>query len=173
MTTAAVLFAAVVGANLLIDPQAVFGTGLFGRSPNANDRFERLRDYEADPSRYDGVLFGSSRAFVLPVAELSRRLDGAHFANFAVVGGMLTDFVPTLEYVLRDKILRGERLRTVVLQLDVDGFGRRPFTSEGLQYALPPAISGESRMRLWWKLLTSIQLKAWQSAIKGAGDLPH
>jgi len=173
ISAAAALFAGVVGANLLIDPQAVFGTGFFGRPANANDRYERLREYQADPKRYDAILFGSSRAFVLPHLELSGHLDGARLANFAVVGGMLNDYLPTLEYVLRDKSSRGERLRVAVVQLDVDAFGGPPFNRQGLQYALPPAISGESATRFWWKLLTSIQLRAWRSTIKGAAERPN
>jgi hypothetical protein len=160
------LFLTVVGANLIIDPQAVFGTGLFGRAPNANDRYERLQAYRADPGRFDSLLFGSSRSFVFPLDEVSRRMD-ARFATFAVVGGTLSDHVPTLEYVLRDKILRGERLRAVFLQLDIDGLGNRPFTNQGLQYVLPPEISGEDRIHYWWKFLTAIQFKAWHSAITG------
>jgi hypothetical protein len=166
ISVVAALFLAVVGANLIIDPQAVFGTGLFGRAPNANDRYERLKAYKADPTRFDSLLFGSSRSFVFPLDEVSRRMD-ARFATFAVVGGMLTDHLPTLEYVLRDKVLRGERLRAVFLQLDIDALGNRPFTGQGLQYVLPPAISGEDRIRYWWKFLSAIQFKAWHSAVTG------
>ena len=173
ITVAAALFFVVVGTNLLIDPQEVFGTGVVGRSVNANDRYARLLEYRANPGGYDSVMFGSSRAFVMPFDELSRQLGGARLANFAAVGGTLSDHVPTLEYLLRDKTARGERLRNVVLELDVDALGNRPFTNQGLQYVLPPAISGESEARFWWKLLTSIQLKAWQSTLRGSpGAVP-
>lgn len=167
ISVVAALFIAVVGANLVIDPQAVFGTGLFGHAKNANDRYERLLAYRAKAGAIDGVLFGSSRSQVIPLDEVSRRMDGARFASFAVVGGMLSDHLPTLEFIVRDKARRGERLKAVLLQLDIDALGNRPFTEQGLQYMLPPEISGEGRIRFWWKLLTSIQFKAWKSTIRG------
>ena len=72
------------------------------------------------------------------------------FASFAVVGGSFVDYIPMLEFVLRDKRARGERLRAVFLALDVDGFGSKPFTNYSNQFLLPPALSGESAARFWW-----------------------
>jgi hypothetical protein len=159
------VFLAVVGANLMIDPQGVFGTGLFGRALNANDRYARVVAYQAAPDRYDGLLFGSSRAFDLPLDELSRRMNGATFAKFAVVGGMPIDHVAALEYVLRDKAAKGRRLRAVFLLLDIDFMGNSPFTNSSNQFLMHPALSGENPARFWWKNLASIQFKAWRSAI--------
>ena len=61
MAAAFAAFLAVVAANLAIDPQMVFGTGLFGASLNPNDRYQRFLEYEANADRYDGLLLGSSR----------------------------------------------------------------------------------------------------------------
>src|SRR4051812_17808586 len=105
---AAALFVGVILANVLIDPQAVFGTNLLPRSPNSNYHYRNLAAYDAAPDRFDGVLFGSSRSQAIPLPELSRRMDGVTFANFAVVRGMLPDFLPALEYVLADKAKRGQ-----------------------------------------------------------------
>ena len=162
------LFLIVAAANLLIDPVNVFGTGLLPRAPNANDRYERVVAYRAEPGTYDGLAFGSSRAGVIPLDDLSRRMDGVNFASFVVVGGMLLDHVAALEFVLRDKAAKREPLRAVFLLLDVDVLGRRPFTNESTQFLMPPALSGENPARFWWKNLVTIQFKAWRSALVAA-----
>src|SRR5262249_28006290 len=133
------LFVAVVGANLVIDPQRVFGTGLLPPSRNGNDRYERLLEYQAAPQTYDGLLFGSSRAGVMKLDTLSQEMDGARFARFSVNGGMIVDHIAALRYVLRDKATRGERLRAVFLLLDTDSMGQRPFANQSNQYLMPPA----------------------------------
>src|SRR5262245_5702422 len=109
---AAGLFVGVVSANLAIDTQGVFGTGLLGQPLNANTRYKRLVDYQADANRYEGLLFGSSRAVDLPLDELERA-KGIAFANFAVQFGLIADDMPVLQYVLRDKAAKGQRLRMV------------------------------------------------------------
>ena len=165
-TIGAGLFLAVVGTNVIIDPQAVFGTGLLPRSWNANDRYHRLVAYQAEPDAYDGLFFGSSRAQAFPLEEISQRMNGVNFASFAVTQGALMDHVAVLEFVLRDKVLRGRRLRAVFLVLDTDSFGTRPYTNQTLQYLMPPPLSGESWGRFWWKNLTAIQFEAWESVIR-------
>ncbi len=165
---AAALFLGVAAANVIIDPFAVFGTGLLPQSRNINDRYRSFSDYQAAPQMYDGLFFGSSRAGRIPREELTQRIDGVVFASFAVVGGSFVDYLPMLEFVLRDKRARGERLRAVFLALDVDGFGGKPFTNSSNQFLLPPALSGESAARFWWKNLTSIQFNVWRAAIADA-----
>ncbi|HEY1473819.1 MAG TPA: hypothetical protein VGF53_07020 [Pseudolabrys sp.] len=162
------LFVVVVATNLIIDPQHVFGTGLLPRSPNANDRYERLHAYKAAPQRYDGLIFGSSRAVSFSPDELARWVNGVSFANFAVAGGTVVDYVAILEFVLRDKASRGERLRTVFVLLDVDDWGQQPFTNKTLEYLMPPEISGQNPLRFWWKNLIAIQFKAWSSTVRAA-----
>ena len=162
------VFLAVAGANLVIDPQGVFGTSLFGGARNVNDRYATVVAYQANPDRYDGVLLGSSRALDVPLDELSRRMNAAGFAKFAVVGGMLTDHVAALEYVVRDKAATARRLKAVFLLLDVDLMGQPPYTNRSNQFLMPPALSGENPSRFWWKNLAAIQFKVWRSAIADA-----
>jgi hypothetical protein len=161
-------FLAVIAANLIFDPQAVFGTGLFTASANNNSRYRRLVAYQAEPARYDGLLFGSSRARAIPREELSRRLDGITFADFAVDFGTIADHLPALQYVVKDKEARHEPLRAVFLLLDVDAAGERPKTNKFIQTLLPPELTGEPAARFWWRNLTAIQFEAWQSSIKAA-----
>ena len=162
------VFLAVIAANVILDPQAVFGTGLFSGSPNTNSRYRRLVAYQAEPRRYDGLVFGSSRARAIPRHELSRRLEGIAFADFAVDFGSIADHLPALEYVVREKAARRERLRAVFLLLDVDTTGVRPKANKFIQTLLPPELSGESAGRFWWRNLTAIQFAAWQSSVRAA-----
>ena len=163
---AAALFLSVVAANLLIDPQGVFGTNLLPRSPNFNYHYRNLAAYDAAPDRFDGVLFGSSRAQAIPPAELSRRINGVTFANFSVIRGMLPDFLPALEYVLADKAKRGQRLRAVFLLLDIDTFGDPAATNRYIETLLPQALSGESGVYFWWRNLTALQVRSWQRILR-------
>jgi hypothetical protein len=166
---AAALFLSVVAANLLIDPQGVFGTNLLPRSPNINYHYRNLAAYDAAPDRFDGLLFGSSRADqAIPTAELSRRINGVTFANFTVIRGMLPDFVPALEYVLANKAKRGQRLRAVFLLLDIDTFGDPAATNRYIETLLPQALSGESGVYFWWRNLTALQVRSWQSVLRDA-----
>jgi hypothetical protein len=163
-TLATGLFLAVVGINLAIDTQGVFGTGLLGEPLNPNVRYRHFVAYEAASDRYDGLLFGSSRAFDLPVEPL-QRMDGATFANFAVQFGMITDHLPILEYALREKAAKHERLQAVFLLLDADSIGDQPKTNRYLQTLLPPALTGERPLRFWWRYLTAIQVGTWRGEI--------
>src|SRR5262245_17759 len=162
------VFLAVILANVVLDPQGVFGTGLFNNSPNTNSRYRRLVAYQADPGRYDGIIFGSSRARAIPRDQLSRRHEGVVFADFAVDFGSIADHLPALEYVVKDKAARGKPLRAVFLLLDVDAAGLRPKANKFIQTLFPPELSGESAARFWWRNLTAIQFAAWESSIKAA-----
>jgi hypothetical protein len=165
---AAALFMSVVAANILIDPQGVFGTNILPRSPNFNYHYRNLAAYDAAPERFDGLLFGSSRAQATPPAELSRHINGVTFANFSVIRGMLPDFLPALEYVLADKEKRGQRLRAVFLLLDIDTFGDPAATNRYIETLLPQALSGESGVYFWWRNLTALQVRSWQRILREA-----
>jgi hypothetical protein len=162
------LFIAVAAANLLLDPLAVFGTRLVPASDDMNTRYYRFTQYEMAADRYDGLIFGSSRVAALPPEELSRRMGDVNFASFSVDLGQLTDHLPVLRYVLAQKQSRGLRLRAVFLLLDLDSFGGRPLTNSSLHFLLPPALTGESDGRFWWRNLTAIQKEAWRAALQRA-----
>jgi hypothetical protein len=164
----AALFVAVAAANLVIDPQQVFGTGLIPRIDPVNNRFARFATYQADPDRYDGFLFGSSRARFLPRDELTRRMNGAHFADFAVDGGAITDHLPVLEYIVRQKAARDRSVRAVALLLDIDYFGSPTSTNRFNNTLLPAEVSGENVLRFRWRHLTWIQFRTWRRAISAA-----
>ena len=162
------LFLAVACANVIVDPEFVFATKLLTRTGSGNERLERFRAYEAAPDRYDGLLFGSSRARFIPLDELSKRTDGVTFASFSVGQGLLSDHVPVLEYILRQKASSKTGLRAVFLLLDIDFFGTPPLTNQFNYAMLPPALMGESQVRFLWRHLTAIQFKTWRSRIRQA-----
>jgi hypothetical protein len=97
-------------------------------------------------------------------------MNGASFARFSVSFGSIIDYVPMLEYVLRDKDRKGERLRAVFLLLDAEDFGLRPPADKSIQQLLPPAVSGRSAFSFWWTNLTAIQVKAWEDVVRRARD---
>jgi hypothetical protein len=170
---AVVWLAATMAANILVDPQGVFGTPLVRGHLNANARYGAFRDYEAAPERYDAVLFASSRGNIFDRALLAEQLGVRTVANFSVPFGLLTDHLPALEFLLRDKAARGGRLAAVVLVLDADFFGKAPWTNINIDSFLPPQMSGESQFRFWWRYLTAFQLTHWKNDLRAlAGSRP-
>jgi hypothetical protein len=163
------LIAGVVGANLLIDPQGVFGTGLVPTAFNANSRYQMFVAYKKTAGRYDGLVFGSSRAANFPLDELGWKSNSVRYASFAVNAGQITDHLPVLEYVVTQKAARREPLRAVFLLLDIDNFKARSVTNRFIQTMLAPEVSGESAARFWWKNLTAIQFRAWRNSLQQIG----
>lgn len=155
-----------VAANVLIDPEGVFGTGLVVKHANANGRYAALRNYQTARQSYDAVLFASSRGHAFDRGLLAKLMEVNRVANFSVAFGLITDHLPTLEYLLRDKQAHGARLKAVFLVLDADFFGRTPWTNLNIDSFLPPEESGESRFLFWWRYLTAFQFKNWREDMR-------
>ena len=94
-----------------------------------------------------------------------RRIGARTVAKFDVTAGMITDHLPALEYVLRDKAQRGEKIKAALLLIDVDSFGKPPATNVNIDSFLPPELSGEHPARFWWRYLTVFQLRMWRGII--------
>jgi hypothetical protein len=173
---AAALLFATMAANVLIDPQGVFGTKLFVPVANPNLRYLDLETYKADPDRYDGVLFGSSRGEIFDLNALAQDLGVHAVINFSVPQGLMTDHLPALQYLLRDKASRGSRIKAIFLLVDSDLFGLEPWTDNNADSFLPPEVGGESRWRFWWRYLTIFQFATWRQYIDralGSGGAAH
>jgi hypothetical protein len=163
---AATVFIGVAGANVIIDPWRVFGVTPLPPTVNFNDRYRSYRDYEAAPQRYDALFLSSSRGRVFSLPELSRHMGNVEFADFSVSYGRLEDHLGVLNFVLRDNAARGTRLKAVFLLIEVESFGERPAASDALQLLQPPAVSGESTLRFWWKNLIAVQFAAWRRTVQ-------
>ncbi len=163
----AALLAGTMTANVAIDPEAVFGTHPDAPRANANSRYTRFIAYRDGNTRPDGVLFASSRGTGFDPNALARAMGVNDIANFSVNYGMVTDHLPVLEYLIREKAARGERLKSALLMVDVDHFGKAPWTNSNLDGFLPPAVSGEHPARFWWRYLTAFQFRVWRTTIGG------
>src|SRR6201988_284511 len=102
------LLAATMAINYALDPQYVFGTPLARHDENANYRYHRVRQYQARRDHVDGLLFASSRGRAFDADLVAQKIGARAVARFDVTSGMITDHLPALEYVLRDKSARGE-----------------------------------------------------------------
>ena len=167
IATAFALFGAVVAANVLIDPQGMFGTGLFPHKLNTNDRYLRYIDYRKSEAKVEGLMFASSRGAGIPLDVLSAH-TGVAYADFTVRAGMITDHLPVLERAIRDKAASGARLKDVFLLLDVDLIGSRPSTNRNPQTQLHPDLTGEDPKRFWIRYFTAIQFYAWRDDVRRA-----
>jgi hypothetical protein len=165
LTGAFGLFGATMAINFVLDPQYVFGTPLTRDDDNANYRYHRVRQYQAQQERVDGLLFSSSRGKAFDPALTAQKMGASTVAKFDVTAGMITDHLPALEYVLRDKTARGEKIRTALLLIDVDFFGKLPATNVNIDGFLPPELSGEHPARFWWRYMTVFQFRMWRGII--------
>lgn len=86
-------------------------------------------------------------------------------AGFAVPFGLLSDHLPFLEYVVRDRAQRGEHIGALLLIIDADHFGKAPWTNVDIDSFLPPPVSGEGVAYFWWRYLTAFQYRNWRNAI--------
>jgi len=160
------LFLSTVGANVLLDPEQVFGTGLYPHSVNANERVLHMRQYQQDADSVDGLLFSSSRGMYFDSRQLEKGMGLSHFLAASMTYGMVSDYVPILEYVIRDKAARSVKLKHVFLLLDLDLLGRPPWTNSNINSFLPPEVSEESAARFWWRYLTAFQYRYWRDVIR-------
>lgn len=169
---AALLFAATCAANILLDPEYVFRTGLFPKTVNWNERNGRLEQYKKEPRSVDGLLFSSSRGNVLKLEQLASSMNASHLMSVSVSYGMITDHLPIFEYIMRDKAAHGEHLKAVMLLLDADFFGKQPWTNSNINSFLPPELSNESPVRYWWRYMTVFQYRLWRNALRSAQIKP-
>jgi hypothetical protein len=176
------LMAATISVNVALDPEEVFGTRGAAPRVNANTRYRAYLAYRAAPKDKDGVLFSSSRGSAFDQKVLAAKMGATAIADFNVNFGLVTDHLPTLEYLVRDKAARGERLRAVLLMIDVDQFGRTAWTNRNLSAFLAPEVSGEHPLRFWTRYLTVFQFRVWLASIRRdpgrradvpAGPTPH
>ena len=166
MTGGFLLFASTMAANILLDPEGVFGTDLFPHSVNWNERNDSLRRYKQTSSATDGLLFSSSRGIYLDTDLLARNTGVAHLLSLSVSYGLMTDHLPIFEYILRDKAARGQRIKAVLLLLDLDFFGKQPWTNSNINSFLSPELTGEPPVRYWWRYLTAFQFRLWRDVVR-------
>jgi len=162
----ALLFLVTAAANVVLDPEQVFGLGLYSHRVNTNERVQKLRQYQREADSVDGLLFSSSRGKLLDPKLLAKGMGLSHFFSASMSYGMVSDYVPFLEYIVRDKAARAVKLKHVFLLLDVDFFGRPPWTNSNINSFLPPEISDESAARYWWRYLTAFQYRFWRDVIE-------
>jgi hypothetical protein len=167
------LYASAMAANVLLDPEGVFDTNLFPLSVNWNERNDALRRYKQTSSTTDGLLFSSSRGTFLDPDLLARNMGAAHLLSLSVSYGLMTDHLPIFEYIIRDKAARGQRINAVLLLLDLDFFGKQPWTNNSINSFLPPELTGEPPLRYWWRYLTAFQFRLWRDVVRAKLADPH
>jgi hypothetical protein len=163
---AAFLFLSTAVANVILDPEGVFGTGLFSHRVNINERSLKLKMYRQEADSVDGLLFSSSRGNLLDPQQLAEGMGLSHLFSASVSYGMVSDYLPILKYIIHDKAGRAVKLKHVFLLLDVDFFGRPPWTNANINSFLPPEISDETAARYWWRYLTAFQPRLWRDVIR-------
>jgi hypothetical protein len=160
------LLAGTVAANVISDPEHVFNTGLFPVGINRNERVETFERYKREASSVDALIFSSSRGILFDHQILQDDMGAKHLLSLSVSYGMITDHLPIFEYILKDKAARGQSIKSVLLLLDVDFFGKQPWTNSNINSFLPPELSGEAPVRYWWRYLTAFQYRLWRDIMK-------
>ncbi len=109
----------VFALNCLVDPLWYFqGNRLTDRNFAFNERLSKLNQLLRAPDQYDCLIFGSSRATLLPASAF----EGFRCFNLSFSGGQVEDFLAFAEY------LRHVGMRPRLIIVGVDGFN---FQSSG------------------------------------------
>lgn len=159
---------AVMAANVFVDPQGVFGTGLFVPVEDPDLRYLDVKAYDAAPERYDGLMLASSRGRAFDSGVMAKWLGVHAVANFSVQAGQMSDYLPILQYALREETEGRTHIAAVFLLLDADLFGTQPWTNNYIDAFLPPGVGGESNWRFWWRYLTVFQFANWRRYVAHA-----
>ena len=168
---AAIVFATML-TNVVIDPEEMFQTNLLPAHSSPNTRYQRFNDYQRNAREVDALLFGSSRATVFDLTTMATLTGARRVGSFGVIAGTITDHLPFLEFVLRDKAAHGERIKHVLLLLDSDLLGTASWTNRNLDSFMPPEISGELKFRFWLRYLVSVQTTSWRESIRQSFGSP-
>jgi hypothetical protein len=107
----------VVGLNLLVDPFAIYGTGILPRA-EVNYYQKKLELFENYNPKPECLIIGSSRVFALdPVAV--EGLTGLRTFNFAVPGAHTETFYSILRLALEDY---NSPIKTLIIGVDPESF---------------------------------------------------
>ena len=53
-----------------------------------------------------------------------------------------------------------------MLLLDLDFFGKTPWTNNNINSFLSPELTGEFSARYWWRYLTAFQFRLWRDVVR-------
>ncbi len=158
--------AVVISVNLVLDPQGVFGTGLFPPAVPHNIRYKQFEHYLKHRDGYDTLVFGSSRSAAIETQEIERLLPGAKVAHMGAPAGIPSEYVAILERIIEDKARARRRLSTILIFLDYDLMRARPLHQQGLSARPHPAVSGESRFQFFLQHAVAVQWHAWRDVVR-------
>lgn len=133
-----------VTANLLIDPYGVFGTRLLPSHISTNYRHFTYARYLRERATIDTIVLGSSRVgLAFDPATVEAALPGRRVAQFWAQAGTVSDALPIVRAVMRDRERGLTRVDTAILVLDLQLLGTNvsPF---GRFTRHHPAVTGES-----------------------------
>ena len=116
--TVAVCAAAVFAVNAAVDPMWYFGGNKVGKVNYAfNERLSKVNLFLSRPHEYDCVIFGDSRATLLP----EQAIEGYRCFNFAFSAGKAEEAVAYARYIAE----RGFRPRLVIMGVPASAFRDR------------------------------------------------
>lgn len=168
-----IMMAAVAAANLVLDPQGVFGTNLFPQTVSRNVRYKQFESYLKDRDLYDALVFGSSRSAAIQISELERLMPGTRVAHMGAPAGVPSEHVAVLERIIEDKASARQRLSTVLIFLDYDLMRARPLNQQGLSARPHPTVSGESRFQFFLQHVVAVQWDAWREVVRPKRNAPR
>lgn len=144
----ALAFLTVIGLNVLLDPWGVFGVIPMRDGQSMNQRFAKFQHLIEDPSRHDAFLVGSSRMGLFAIGDAERHWPSYSWYNLGVFSADAHDHL---------KLLQALTEAGVVVRKAIIGIDLYPFfashTKDALAHRLPPAASGESRLKFWSRFL--------------------
>lgn len=112
----------VVSYNYFIDPYFVFREDVKMMYVCPNERWVKTEFLIKNPTKYDSLLFGSSRVSQIPV-EYVRTYSGKNYYNMTLMAGVPADYLHILKQLIRNKVT----VRHIMVGLDYYSFeGKAP-----------------------------------------------
>ncbi len=152
LLTALLVVAGVASFNLTVDRFRIFHEVAAIEAVEPNTRFWKTEMLEAECLRYDGYIFGNSRAAVIDPAATGAALGRSMF-NYATSDDRINGVAAKLRFL----ISKGCPVKTVLLPISLDNLGTMDWTlANNLLRIEHPDVSGDFFWRFYARYLVTI-----------------
>ena len=150
LATVALLGAAVVAFNYLVDPFGVFPHKALewpSYEMTLNPRTAKITYLKEHHDEYDSYLLGCSSTSSFPIESLNEYLD-ARFYNMIVYGADMLDTEQQAAYLLDNY-----EVKNIVVNVYLDNAKDYDVEADPLSYAMPPETTGQNKLAFFSKYL--------------------
>jgi len=135
--------------NYVVDPFRVFGSNIFSRQIEMNERFVKIDFLEKNNHKFNAYLFGSSRIGVTEPKIVEQYIPNSKFYNFTLSSANLYDYEKYLKFFIENRY----PIKTLYLQLDLDNMSNYGQNEFNYTYKPHPKVNDELTSLFYMKYL--------------------